>query len=72
MLTLHYMPNASSVLHLHPTLVPLVFPPLYRFLSSSKLKALKQTVLHCSVVLLASFQGLPFFFGMGEGLIPVS
>ena len=26
MLTICYMPNASSVLHLHPTLVPLVFP----------------------------------------------
>ena len=25
MFTLHYMPNTSSVLHLHPTLVPLVF-----------------------------------------------
>ena len=25
MLTLRYMLNASSVLHLHPTLVPLVF-----------------------------------------------
>ena len=25
MLTLRYMPNTSSVLHLHPTLVPLLF-----------------------------------------------
>ena len=25
MLTLCYMPNTSSVLHLHPTLVPLLF-----------------------------------------------
>ena len=29
MLTLRYMPNTSSVLHLHTTLVPLLFGQLY-------------------------------------------